>query len=137
MTAGRRSHLVWIGPAVAFAGAVSYFLVFARWPALRDFPWVNLPWVLAGLGLSLAGWGRSPRGRRKLAAVGLAGSTTLATLFCGYVFFLSYLLPAPTALSESLVAAPDFTLTDAAGRPQALADLRGRKVVLVFYRGHW
>ena len=29
--------------------------------------------------------------------------------------------------------APDFTLPDQAGRPVALGDLRGRRVVLYFY----
>ena len=34
--------------------------------------------------------------------------------------------------------APDFTLSDAAGRPVTLAGYRGRQpVVLVFYRGYW
>ena len=27
----RRNHAVWIGPVVVFAGAVSYFTVFAHW----------------------------------------------------------------------------------------------------------
>ncbi len=35
-------------------------------------------------------------------------------------------------------AAPDFTLKDAAGRRVTLSEFRGQKrVVLVFYRGHW
>lgn len=33
--------------------------------------------------------------------------------------------------------APDFTLMDSEGRSVSLADARGRKVVLVFYRAHW
>jgi peroxiredoxin len=43
----------------------------------------------------------------------------------------------PTALRIG-ERAPDFTLTDALGRPVSLADYRGKKpVVLVFYRGYW
>lgn len=34
-------------------------------------------------------------------------------------------------------AAPDFTLPDLAGLPHRLADHRGRKLLLLFYRGHW
>jgi len=64
----RRNHAIWLGPIVTFAGAVSYFLYFARFPSLRDVPWVNLPIVAGDVRLS---------------------------------------------------------------------DLRGRKVVLVFYRGFW
>ena len=34
--------------------------------------------------------------------------------------------------------APDFTLASLAGPPVTLSDFRGeKKVVLVFYRGHW
>jgi cytochrome oxidase Cu insertion factor (SCO1/SenC/PrrC family) len=33
--------------------------------------------------------------------------------------------------------APDFTLTDQAGKSVKLSDSRGQKVVLVFYRGYW
>jgi cytochrome oxidase Cu insertion factor (SCO1/SenC/PrrC family) len=33
--------------------------------------------------------------------------------------------------------APDFTLPTANRQPLALSDLRGKNVVLVFYRGHW
>lgn len=33
--------------------------------------------------------------------------------------------------------APDFTLLDREGRPVTLSELRGRRIVLVFYRGFW
>ena len=33
--------------------------------------------------------------------------------------------------------APDFTLEDSGGAPVTLSKLRGRRVVLVFYRGYW
>lgn len=33
--------------------------------------------------------------------------------------------------------APDFTLLDPRGDPVTLSDLRGRRIVLVFYRGFW
>jgi cytochrome oxidase Cu insertion factor (SCO1/SenC/PrrC family) len=34
-------------------------------------------------------------------------------------------------------AAPDFRLADQNGKPVRLSAARGRKVVLVFYRGFW
>ncbi len=41
----------------------------------------------------------------------------------------------PVAIGET---APDFTLTDQAGRSHTLSAERGKRpVVLVFYRGHW
>ncbi len=33
--------------------------------------------------------------------------------------------------------APDFTLQKPSGDPLTLSSLRGKNVVLVFYRGHW
>jgi cytochrome oxidase Cu insertion factor (SCO1/SenC/PrrC family) len=33
--------------------------------------------------------------------------------------------------------APDFTLNSRSGDRTTLSDLRGRRIVLVFYRGHW
>lgn len=33
--------------------------------------------------------------------------------------------------------APDFTLEDRHGEPVTLSELRERRIVLVFYRGHW
>lgn len=34
-------------------------------------------------------------------------------------------------------AAPDFTLESRTGEAVTLSELRGRRIVLVFYRGHW
>lgn len=34
-------------------------------------------------------------------------------------------------------SAPDFTLLDSESHPLTLSSLRGRYVVLVFYRGYW
>jgi len=137
-----RNHALWIGPLVAFAGGVSYFLVFARYPVLRDFPWVNLPLVLIGLAISALGMWRaySPatayRGRI-LGPISLAASAFLCLSFVFYIFAMSYWLPEPSQVTRDLTTAPDFTLVDHEGRDVQLADYRGRKVVLTFYRGFW
>lgn len=134
--------MIWIGPVVTFAGIVSYFLVFARFPALRDFPWLNLPLTLAGMAVSAFGLQRAItrpeifRGRW-LGAAGLALSLLLGAFFVLYVFRFSYLLPAPTTATLSLDEAPDFALAANGGETVRLSDFRGRKVVLVFYRGFW
>jgi hypothetical protein len=137
----RRDHRVWIGPVVTFAGAVSYFTTFSRFAFLRDFPWLNLPIVLAGVVLSALGARNAFRSsgtwRKLFAAGGLVLSTLLGGLFCLYVFFLSYLLPAPTAVALGLERVPELTLPDHTGRPVALSGFRGRKLVVTFYRGHW
>ena len=138
----RRNHLIWIGPLVAFAAAVSYFEVFASFPALRDFPWVNLPLIFLGLGLSaLAVWRafrHSDVFRGKvLAPLGFAFSLLLASALVWYVFSYSYQLPPASEATLSLVQAPDFALAASTGETVRLSDFRGRKVVLVFYRGFW
>jgi len=140
--AQRWNHAIWVGPFVTFGGAVSYFTAFAQFPSLRDFPWVNLPLVLAGLTISIIGLRRAFAGRRKLlgrilGSLGLAFSLGLAGLFVWYIFGISDKLPEPTSTTMQLTSAPDFTLVAQDGSPRTLSELRGRKVLLVFYRGHW
>ena len=137
----RRNPLIWIGPLVAFAGVVSYFEVFARFPALRDVPWVNLPLTALGLALSGAGlqraWRSAVRVRTKvLAAIGFGFSLLLAAALIWYVFSWSYQMPS-TGKARNLAEAPDFALAASTGETVRLSDYRGRKVVLVFYRGFW
>jgi len=137
-----RNHALWLGPLVTIAGMVSYFLFFARFPVLRDFPWINLPMVVIGMGLSLLGfWGAYIRGSRRWVRVagsfGLAVSLVSGGALFVYVFAYSNSLPAASATTTTLELAPDFALEDSAGRVHRLSDYRGSKVVLVFYRGHW
>ena len=47
------------------------------------------------------------------------------------------ILPKPQSSFADLQPAPDFTLNDQDGRPFTLSNLRGSRVVLVFYRGYW
>ena len=137
-----RNHLLWIGPLLTLVGGLSYFMYFARFPVLRDVPWINLPLVMAGVALSLVAVGRGFSRRavyrgKVLGSLGLVFSVLLASLFTLYIFVWSYSLPEPSELTLSLGTAPDFTLTDQHGKPVSLQGLRGRKVVLTFYRGHW
>ena len=133
---------MWLGPPVVFVAAVSYFLVFARFPALRDFPWLNLPLVLGGVALSGVGLWRAfaqpsvYRGKI-LGSIGLLVSGGIAALFCAYVFWLSNQLPEPSVTSMTLADVPELTLLDQDGQPVALGDFRGRNLLVVFYRGFW
>ena len=138
-TPRRRNHLLWIGPLVVFAGFVSYYQVFARFAPLRDFPWVNLPLIWVGVVLSALGVRRAfQTGRRKiLGSIALIFSVLVVGLFHAYVFWYSYRMPGETPTTSAMNLAPDFTLPDQHGRPVTLSDLRGRKAVLIFYRGHW
>ena len=141
-TGRRRNHALWIGPLVTLAGLISYFLVFARWPVLRDFPWVNLPLVLAGAAVSVVGFWRaffrSALWRGKvLGTLGLVFSLLVAGLFNVYVFVFSSMLPETTRLTLELAQAPEIALPDQQGRLVRLTDLRGRKVIVTFFRGFW
>jgi hypothetical protein len=134
--------LAFAGAAIAFGGTVSYFLVFARVPVLRDVPWVNLP--LAAAGILLAAWGlwRSVQvGVGWGGRIGAGLAVALAFLFGGflfvYVFWISYQVPGAAGVASMHEAAPDVTLTAMDGSRVELADYRGRKVLLVFYRGFW
>jgi hypothetical protein len=142
VTVRRRNHWIWIGLALTLGGAITYFTWFARFPALRDVPWVNLPLVLIGVLLSGAAvWRAFARPHvfrgKILGSIGLSLSLLVGALFCAYIFFLSYRMPAPTAVTLGLSEVGDFRLLDQDGRVFHLSDLRGRKVVLTFYRGHW
>jgi hypothetical protein len=133
---------VWLGPLLSVAGFLSYFFYFVAFPALRDWPWVNLPLVLGGFALSvIAVWrafARSDRYRgRVFGSLGLALSLLVTGFFCAYIFWISYQVPPPSSVATTLAVAPDLELPDHTGKTVRLADLRGRKVVLTFYRGHW
>lgn len=137
----KRNHVAWFGPILVFLGAVSYFQVFVFYPGLRDFPWVNLPLVWIGLGLTGLGlwraYARSAVYRGKiLGCIGMFLSIALAGLFHFYVFYFSYHMPA-AGLAATMQEAPDFVLTDQNGQQVRLSDFRGKKVVLTFYRGYW
>lgn len=127
------------GPLVTCAGAITYFTTFVHVPGLRDVPWLNLPLAWLGVAFAATGARRSWRTLPGKAAgiVSLALALLLATLFTLFVFVLSYGLPPPTAIVVPGAAAPDFALPDASGTPVTLSSLRGRKVLLVFFRGHW
>lgn len=134
-------HAFWLAPLITFAGFVSYYLVFVNIPALRDFPWVNLPLVALGAALAIAGllsgWKSGGRLKRSFLALGTLFSIAVAGLLFAYVFVISYQMPAESETTVALEIAPDFTLDDANGMPVSLADFRGKKVVLSFFRGFW
>jgi cytochrome oxidase Cu insertion factor (SCO1/SenC/PrrC family) len=60
----------------------------------------------------------------------------LALLGAGFILY-KMRLPKPRIASAAGQPAPDFTLTDQSGQPFHLADQRGHRVLLIFYRGYW
>lgn len=135
-------HAVWMGFVLTLFGVLSYFLYFYQFAGLRDFPVVNLPIVILGVILAGAGcWGVFTQGHgvvgKGLAGLGFLLALGIAGLFNFYIFSMSYGLPQSAQAAATEKPAPDFTLLDHNSRSVSLSDFRGRKVVLVFYRGHW
>ncbi len=134
-------HFVWLGLLTTAVGFFSYFFFFFQFPGLRDFPIINLPLVL--LGVILAAYGClgvfKQRGKlgKSMAGLGMLLTLLLAGFFNVYIFWMSYQLPDSSEATASELAAPDFTLLDHTDQNVSLSDYRGKKVVLVFYRGNW
>jgi hypothetical protein len=149
----QRNFLPLIGLLVSGFALASYPLLFARYQATRDVPWVN--WLLFALGLGLAGAGilrayRSPEHHRQYRGRVLGpvlGVLSLAIFGLFLFMTLSYArqLPASTNAPKVGEKAPDFTLPDSQGRPVRLSSVLGSPsggapgswVILIFYRGYW
>ena len=140
------------GFLVMVAAFFSYFGFFARFPATRDFPWVNLlmlagGWCLLGLGLRRA-FGQPERYGGKASGVALAVLSLLVSgVFLFYNFYFSRQLPAARGAPQLGQKAPDFTLRDMNGKPVTLSALLAPApakapkaqpwALLIFYRGYW
>ena len=130
----RERALALIGALLSTTALISYFTLSVRIPSLRDSAWLNLLAVVTGLGLSIAAVARR---RSVVSSAGLALSILWTAALFGFVFLLSEQLPSPAAAVGVGETAPAFELPDQSGKPVALSDFAGSKVVLVFYRGFW
>jgi hypothetical protein len=117
-------------------GAIAAYALLIRVAIVRNHPEgyviaFALATALAALAVVRA------RARRWPAWLALGLSSLLLVGGAWFNFVLARIPDTPTTLRVG-ERPPDFTLPDAAGRPVALADYRGKKpVVLVFYRGYW
>jgi hypothetical protein len=135
---------VWAGFGVSLFAFLSYYLLFIRWPATRDVPWVNLllffvGGVSLGIGLNRA-YRESARYRGKISGAVLGTLSLLVFgLFCYVNFSLAKNLPPANAGLHAGQQAPAFTLSDENSKPVALSALmkNNRAVLLIFYRGYW
>ena len=143
----KRNYAIGAGFLLGLFAVISYFTLVTEYlgprvPFFRDVPVLNLALLAVALLLSLMGLRRafsrsSPYRGKALGSIFGALNVVFAGLFCWSIFWLSYQLPAAANAPKVGVEAPDFTLPDSTQRPVHLASLRGRNVLLVFYRGHW
>ena len=144
LVASRRNWSALAGSVLGIGAVVAYFaLVRTLDPGLHrrlEMPVLVLVALAAGLALSLLGvrqaWRRSHRGRL-LAPISAGLNLAAAAFFTWYLFVGSYAVPPATRAPAVGAIAPDFALRDHRGDEVRLSALRGRPVVLVFYRGHW
>jgi hypothetical protein len=142
---------LWVGFLLSLAGFASY-LVLARFPVTRDFPWVNLLLFAAGLFLLFVGLRRAFRSPeqfrgRIFGAVLAVLSLLVVSFFCFVVFYYTRQLPASAAAPRVGQKAPEFELLDTNNNPVSLSSLLAtplsnssappRGVLLIFYRGYW
>ena len=140
----RRNVLIWTGFAVALVALGSYVPFFALFPVTRDVPWANFLLFLAAGGMLWLGLKRAFREpglyRGKISGSILSVlSLLMFGLFCYAIFYVGKKVPPANFAPQAAQRAPNFTLSDAAGKQVALADLLNnhRAVLLIFYRGYW
>src|SRR5277367_7052937 len=152
---------VWAGVVLVVAGILSYPLYCVRFPALRDFPWVNLPLIVFGLALLAVGVVRAfrqpelHRGKIFGSVLALLALALSGVFLYGIFIGARHVLPASHGAPQVGQIAPDFTLPDSRNEPVNLYGLlnsafapngatatatgtdRTAAVVLIFYRGYW
>ncbi len=127
--------------AAVFAVTCGLPLYFAldhlRWLplALRDRPWPMAIMVAGGcVGTLVVVW-RSLRARNcRVLSIGCAAISLASAIALVAVVGARYELP-PSATGLEIGKPLDFTLPDHTGHPLQLASLRGRPVLIYFYRG--
>ena len=131
-------RVAWLSAAslILAVGAVVAYTQLLRVPLVRNHPGAYVVAFALAAVLAVLALARG-RGRRWPAWIALGVSVLLLGL--GTWFNLAVArVPAPSTVLRVGERAPEFTLTEAGGRPVALAEFRGKQpVVLVFYRGYW
>lgn len=134
------NHALWLGPVLAVAGFLSYYMFFVTWPIFRDTAWLNL--LILGVAgfISIHGMRRgwSQGLWRKFA--GVAG-TTLSVLLTGvlmyYCYVLSYQLPSTDLVITEGKPLPAMRLEANDGRLIDIGEVGRDQLILVLYRGYW
>ena len=152
MTTRRFNWPLWVGFLLTLVAFMTYFSVFIWFPITRDFPWVNLLIFLLAVVLLVMGVRRGFAADRPHPTRSKIVSSIIATLslvvigfFVFTVFVAARWLPSSKGAPQVGQQAPDFKLTDTAGKQVSLTELRTapiegkapKGVLLIFYRGYW
>jgi hypothetical protein len=133
-----RNYAAWLAPLVALAGFLSYYTISARYPILRDFPWLNLLILAGAMALGVVGLRRASSSLGRAGSlVGLAFSTFLTGLLAFYCFFFSYGLPDAGRVADDGTKIPPISLASWDGNKIDVEAAAQDKLILVFYRGYW
>jgi peroxiredoxin (alkyl hydroperoxide reductase subunit C) len=140
---------IWAGLLLAAAAFISYPLLFVKWPATRDVPWVNVLLTVVAAVLLFAGTrrafspGRFRIARILVAAIVVVASATLLLQFFVGIFVTARDLPLSARAPQVGQQAPAFALPDESGTSRSLTDLlstpaastaqRPKAVLLIFY----
>ena len=131
----RSGWLAALSAVVAVGGILAYVLLI-RVAVVRNHPEGYV--IALALAVALAVLAVVRARRRRWPAWLALGFSVLLLAAGAWFNFVGARVPAGATALRVGEPAPDFSLLDAAGRPVALADYRGKKpVVLVFYRGYW
>ena len=141
---------IWIGFVLSLVAAISYPLLFVRWPLTRESPWANLILFAIALVLLFLGLRRAFKPDKTIVSkifgslAAVVGVTLLAALLFMFYVMGSW-LPASAGAPHVGQKAPAFTLADPNDKPVTLAQLLTepvnnkppKGVLLIFYRGYW
>jgi len=123
-----------VPPLVALLGLALYFVPVALERAVwRRIPWESLAPVALGAAASVGLVVQEPSAARAAGAV-----VSLALLAFAAWFFFRFSTYGPREdrprVGERF---PDFALADSTGGTFRLADARGRRLLVMLYRGYW
>ena len=118
---------------LALGGIAGYFVAATRFALWQRVPWAFMAVTVSGALLGAMAFASFPGVVRGVAALVCA-----ATLAFSLWFFLGYSQFGPREERPRVGDPfPDFALPDSTGALYRLSDRRGRRILILFYRGDW
>ena len=130
--------LAWAGAAIASGAVTGLFGLYYAGQLPRTSKHIPLLLVLTLLGTVLAGMGFTYGGWISTSGIPFVLTLTLSLVgTLAYLYWYSYLERAATKTLRVGETLPAFTLLDTSGNSVSIESLRGKPVLIVFYRGNW